>query len=531
MPSDSIDTSAPMPADERLALLTRIAVELTFLVPELDEEFGEILTDLRKSIGKDKNGVTLKKRAATFFEYLVKGEFSRAEANQAEVKDSVAALVAALDAGFPEVYELFELKEGLASATSLDEVAGALHQLIPLVGKLKAPADSAPGANRPGREGRAGRDASKGSSWLSRLAGRGGTLEAKDAFALVRDAIGPVLERVLEQIQMLDMQPDRSQAIKADLNAALSLEDFQAVFEKTLQLVIDIAVEIDGERGHTENFLGELRLHLNTLEEGIASAIDIEASLLNADRIQAELGDQVSGIEAAVTDSDNLSLLKQVVSKRVGVLTRSVTDYIENEREQAGQARERVVELTRQVQSMDAEIETLRTEVSEKQAAINTDALTGVANRGGFDKRIVEEVAHSRRIKYPLSLLFVDVDKFKTVNDTFGHEAGDNVLRAVADAMKSRVRQTDYIARYGGDEFVVLLPDTPADEAKRLAEELLDNVRDSGFHDRGEPVEITLSIGVTEVKAQDTVVTALKRADDALRHVKNVGRNAVEIAA
>ncbi len=518
-----------MSAEERQALLTRIAVELTFLVPATDDSFNTILEQLRKSLSRDKDGAALKDHASAFFQHLVGGGLVRAEAASADVADSARQLVAALDAGFPQIDAFFELKQQLEAASSLADVASSVRQLIPLIGAIGAERSDtsmtepvvAPMADQQ----------RKRTSWRSRLVGRSAQQTAGEIFALVRDDLGPVLGKVLEQIQALDMTPERSQRVKAQMNDAQSLHDLQLVLESTLQLVVEITSEIDGERGKTENFLGEIRLRLKDLEGDIVSAVNAEASINNADQIQAEVGTQVSGIEDAVAQGANLDLLKQVVAKRIEVLNRSFTDYIDNQRQRVDVARGKIAELTGQLRSMDAQIENLRHEVNEKQLAINMDALTGVANRGGFDKRVADEFAHSRRIKYPLSLLFVDLDEFKAVNDTFGHIAGDTVLRAVAGAMKSRIRETDYIARYGGDEFVVLLPNTQALEAKNLAEALMRNVRRTGFHDGGKPVEITLSIGVAEVKSDDTIQTALQRADGALRLVKGAGRNAVEVAA
>ncbi|MBV1928458.1 MAG: GGDEF domain-containing protein, partial [Gammaproteobacteria bacterium] len=199
-------------------------------------------------------------------------------------------------------------------------------------------------------------------------------------------------------------------------------------------------------------------------------------------------------------------------------------------KKQLEEAKDRIEDLTRQTQVMNAEVEGLRHQLMEKQQVLALDPLTGVGNRGGFDKRMEEELARSQRIGFPLSLLLIDIDKFKFVNDTFGHKAGDRVLQTIAKLMSGRVRDTDYIARYGGDEFVILLPGTSAQDAVAVAQAFCDAVKRCGFHSRGQSVEVSLSIGIAELKEGEASDALFERADAAMYEVKNKGRDGCAIA-
>ncbi len=148
-------------------------------------------------------------------------------------------------------------------------------------------------------------------------------------------------------------------------------------------------------------------------------------------------------------------------------------------------------------------------------------------NRRALDRRFAAEHARWRRHGSPLSLAVVDLDRFKTVNDTYGHRTGDKVLASVAELMQARLRSGDFLARFGGEEFVVLLPATPLAGARDVAEALRREVEQCRFHYKGTRVPVTLSIGVACCAGEDTTGTALARADRALYLAKHGGRNRV----
>jgi diguanylate cyclase len=135
---------------------------------------------------------------------------------------------------------------------------------------------------------------------------------------------------------------------------------------------------------------------------------------------------------------------------------------------------------------------------------------------------MVEEFARRKRVETPLSVVFVDCNKFKIINDTFGHHAGDVVLVKVAETLKNRARASDIVARYGGDEFVVLLPDTSLEGAEVFAKGACEKVLAAGFNNNGKPLDVSISCGVTEVGNNDDPASALHRADQAMYEAKKL---------
>ncbi|MCX5865075.1 MAG: diguanylate cyclase [Deltaproteobacteria bacterium] len=179
-----------------------------------------------------------------------------------------------------------------------------------------------------------------------------------------------------------------------------------------------------------------------------------------------------------------------------------------------------------------AVIETLqdiseRKKLGEKlEQLATTDALTGLYNRHRFNELLEQEVARARRYHTPLSLIMFDLDYFKNINDTYGHAVGDQVLQEVAKVIRENVRATDWVGRWGGEEFLVLCPEATEKDAVATAEKLRGLVESHIF----ETVEtITISCGVTRFKAPDSIDAFVSRADDGLYRAKDKGRNIVEI--
>ncbi|ACG56899.1 diguanylate cyclase with PAS/PAC sensor [Hydrogenobaculum sp. Y04AAS1] len=154
------------------------------------------------------------------------------------------------------------------------------------------------------------------------------------------------------------------------------------------------------------------------------------------------------------------------------------------------------------------------------------DPLTGIYNRRYLENKLEEYVKLAKRHDRPLSLIMFDIDFFKHINDSFGHDVGDKVLKAIAKVVSENIRNTDIFARYGGEEFVIIAPETTKEDAKILAEKLRSLIRNLHFE---EGINVTCSFGVASLEKHDTKETLLKRADEALYEAKKTGRNKVVV--
>lgn len=155
------------------------------------------------------------------------------------------------------------------------------------------------------------------------------------------------------------------------------------------------------------------------------------------------------------------------------------------------------------------------------------DSLTGIYNRRYLDGRLTEELERSRRHGNPLSILMLDIDHFKEINDTHGHLCGDYTLRKISELLQQTVRTSDILGRYGGEEFCCVLPETPFEQAVVLAERCCKQIAANQLSCTDHQVRVTVSIGVTSQYRDDSLDSIIKRADDALYEAKKAGRNRV----
>jgi diguanylate cyclase (GGDEF)-like protein/PAS domain S-box-containing protein len=180
----------------------------------------------------------------------------------------------------------------------------------------------------------------------------------------------------------------------------------------------------------------------------------------------------------------------------------------------------RVVELL----GVTRDISERKAHEAELTRLAGTDAVTGVWNRRHGEGLLAADLALARRNGCPLSALMLDIDHFKTINDTYGHQAGDQVLTTIARRMLATVRGTDIVARWGGEEFVIVLRDCALDEAMAIAEKIRAEIADNPVKDVG---AVSASIGVAELRPEEDLSSWMARADGALYQAKRSGRNAV----
>lgn len=181
--------------------------------------------------------------------------------------------------------------------------------------------------------------------------------------------------------------------------------------------------------------------------------------------------------------------------------------------------------LQARLESAEVRLQEQATEIEAHMSRALTDSLTGLPNRREFDQRLEASLANWRKRGVGFTLLMLDVDRFKQLNDRFGHVAGDHVLAKVADALRRNVRETDFVARFGGEEFAILFPATSLDAGLLLTRHMLLDIARATILHHGVNFRITLSGGLAEIGGNEEGAELLRRADAALYAAKNAGRN------
>ncbi len=185
------------------------------------------------------------------------------------------------------------------------------------------------------------------------------------------------------------------------------------------------------------------------------------------------------------------------------------------------------VQLRDELQAARTEIESKQRELESSFSEARTDTLTGLRNRRAFDEELNRFFAQRQRQGIGFSLLLIDVDHFKDVNDQFGHQAGDATLRQVAALLAKTMRAMDIVCRYGGEEFAVICPGTSLSEARTAAHRAREAIANTPVVWNNSPLRVTTSSGVAEVAAAEIADALIARTDQALYAAKQAGRNSV----
>ncbi len=217
-------------------------------------------------------------------------------------------------------------------------------------------------------------------------------------------------------------------------------------------------------------------------------------------------------------------------ARDIAELTDVIADLMRETRlvqQTTARSRDELVELRARVDDANAEITRLQGELEQTSELIRHDPLTGVLNRKGLDEALTRETAFARRRGTPLCLGLLDIDNFKQINDTHGHQTGDEALQHLTEVVRENIRPQDSVARYGGEEFVILLPDTPLDAAVAALVRLQRALTKRFFLARQQKLLITFSAGVAQLKDGEDTDQTLDRADKAMYIAKRSGKNRV----
>jgi len=227
--------------------------------------------------------------------------------------------------------------------------------------------------------------------------------------------------------------------------------------------------------------------------------------------------DSVARYVDTIANAESLESLASVVRQMVEE-SRAVHGLVSETQQRLHEGRQRATELETQVRTLEGELRRLSEEVS-------TDVLTEVANRRGLMQAFDVETARLERQGGELAIGLLDIDNFKKLNDTLGHAVGDTALKTLAGHVQAQLRAVDIVARFGGEEFVVLLPGVPVDEAQVTLTRLQRTLSASLFMHDGREVFVTFSAGVTRFRPGEALESALERADEALYEAKRTGKN------
>lgn len=344
-------------------------------------------------------------------------------------------------------------------------------------------------------------------------------------------SIQELLIRLLEQLAVPADLHGAVEQMKERLDKETSPSDWHQLLKDVAHLINSIRSRLQQEKHDFEDFLQQITARLQEMDAFFRNESEqIHNAYQEGQQFDGEVNNQVQEIRDDVTQATDLGDLKDKVQDRLETISKHIKVYRETEQQRSEEARKSLDDMQEKMVSLEEETENLKQVIVEKNREAMMDVLTEIPNRLAYEKMATEEIARWKRFEKPLSLAVWDVDLFKNVNDTYGHKAGDKVLKTIAQLLNNRIRETDFLARFGGEEFVMLLPGTNAEETFTLVEQLRTRIQDCGFHYKGHDVKITVSCGISSFQGDDELGDVFERADTALYEAKEKGRNQCIIA-
>lgn len=351
--------------------------------------------------------------------------------------------------------------------------------------------------------------------------------EAASSMPVTNDAqIRAALAALLVELKRDASLAKAAQTLDDQLAEPLTVERLSPMLVSLTEMVAQRIQRIERAREEAEALLAQMVTQLDEISRFVADHHQNQhQARASSDSLNAQLTGEFKAISDSVEAGSDLQQIRSQVRQRLDTIGRHLQEFRQREEQRAEAMHARNEQMQKRVAELEAEAQKLQTQLHAEQQVSLLDGLTKLPNRLAYDKRMEEEMQRSKRFGQAVCVAVWDVDHFKKVNDTYGHRAGDRVLCNVADYLKSHARSTDFIARYGGEEFVMILVGTQIDNAMALLEKIRVSIAKLGFHYRGQPVPITISCGVSELKQNDSADSVFERADKALYQAKKQGRN------
>ncbi|GAB1262710.1 GGDEF domain-containing protein [Aurantivibrio plasticivorans] len=532
---------------EQQELLRRMLVRVSLAADGLDPELDGALSGLRSTLKKDK--ITgLSKHLDGLEQEVIQFE-QRKSVRQTDMQNALSQICEQLLMLQPDPAAKRRVKALSKRIRKLDDWS-LLGELLNDLSAVQADLFQPEGVARPGKQ-----------SFLDRLLGSKSTTpsettDAQVSFQHVSPATGDIdrgtgrpeviatsaetfagidlqvlgarvamiLQKMLDDIEPAECVAEKISNAKQRVSRGLNWRDLVPTLEDVRDLIMQSHLAANDS-------FSEYLLSLNTELLNISKLLKLTGSAFDDQQAreavsQNELSNQLREISQVTESATDLESLKLTIAERVKVIRDSM------EKTQSSHSiSNQIKELLQQVEALENKAQETTESLNIQREKARTDALTGLPNREAYNERSHQEWVRWSRYQNPTSMAVIDIDHFKNINDSYGHQTGDKVLKLVSKEFSKRLREVDFIARYGGEEFVVLLPETKANDALKALDSIRETVAELPFHFKEKPVNITVSIGVSEFKENDTVETLFSRADNAMYQAKNDGRNCARVVS
>lgn len=333
------------------------------------------------------------------------------------------------------------------------------------------------------------------------------------------------LSNLLATIDFRSHASSTLQSLRQRLIEPLTMEALLDACMGALRLIVR---GINEERQSAQQFLLSLNDALASFNQALELAVNNHDQANNTHRVLGDkLTSQVRALEESVDHASTLAELKKSVQVQVSAISDVLVEKLGKEQQERQALHNQLLSMQARLEDVESEAQMYKRKLSEQKFKSLQDSLTRLPNRAAFEERLELEYQRWQSYAAPLAVAIADIDHFKMINDAYGHTAGDKTLQVIANMLKKSLRETDFVCRYGGEEFVIVFPQTHTEVALELLEKARHRIKSIPFKFKNKSISITISAGVASFTAQDTPSTVFERADRALYMAKDQGRDRV----
>lgn len=499
--------------DKVIESLLKAISRTSILAEGNDPELDKVLQTIRSNLGKSHDEAALAQTLKTLEPFVLKFDdykLARAQAFRGQLLE-LLDLVDAL----PNVQIPVQEKKALeADIRKHWQSVSNWPELLAKTIKLSGTALKAPNT------------ASGKSSLLGRLFRRKPEENTGNrTYTDIMSHVSHTLAALLTNISLPDSYSAQLQDIKQALTGNNDLNHLPALLDEVINLIM---IAVGKTQEDLTSYLSQLNQQLASINASIVANYKAQKTMSSSRKDFGETFQKhVEDTHSDVHNATDLRELKSLINERMETITSAMALFQDTMQNQEKQAAQSISQLKNKVSRMEHDASQLRHHMQQKIAEALSDALTGLPNRAAYQDAIFPLLTSAAQTKQPLCIAICDVDHFKTINDTWGHLAGDKVLRLLPKQIQTLLKKEHLVFRYGGEEFVMVFPMTSLEKATELCDNVRQAIQETPFNMNGDPISVTISIGVSLFNGSESHDELFSRADKNLYQAKGTGRNKV----
>jgi diguanylate cyclase len=337
-----------------------------------------------------------------------------------------------------------------------------------------------------------------------------------------------VLEKISISLSALPLSKGHTNDLLAIKKKLMADQSSDEVMHHLIDIFDVIVADFKDEQNSAKSFLTNLNATLSAVQSAVEETISSQKNAqVTNDKINKKLQSQLVDMTGTVEKALSLNQVKENINEKLQFIAKTLEKKSKFEQQNHQQLSAKLDDMSSKVVRLENQSKVFEEKLAEQQRKSMQDALTKLANRAAFDDYFAKSMVRFHHKPFELALVVIDIDDFKSINDTYGHTAGDKTLQVIANSIVKHVSKDVFVGRYGGEEFVLIYTKIQEEALTTELNALNKYVARLPFKFKSNKVSITLSIGATHIKSDDNIHIAFERADEAMYKAKKQGKNQV----